>query len=99
MCIIQGFPSNDDDLSSDNVWDYKPWWCQPQTIILTGALAVLFTYSIFGVWLSGPVVAFVGLWWYTFLVEYPLQFKEYFEEMARKREGDLPSIDADIMRE
>ncbi len=41
-------------------WKYKPWWCQPWSIILTGVTLVT------GIWLIFKIV------WLTILVAIPL---------------------------
>ncbi len=54
------------------VWKYKPWWCQPWSIILTGLTIItgswlLFTNIIFTVILSVLIIT----WWIYFLIIYP----------------------------
>nr|WP_306465771.1 DUF6737 family protein [Spirulina major] len=29
-----------ENIKSMNFWDYKPWWCQPWSILLTGGVAI-----------------------------------------------------------
>lgn len=41
-------------------WKYKPWWCQPWSIVLTGVTLVT------GIWLIFKIV------WLTILVAIPL---------------------------
>lgn len=41
-------------------WQYKPWWCQPWSIVLTGVTLVT------GIWLIFKIV------WLTILVAIPL---------------------------
>jgi hypothetical protein len=48
-----------------NPWSYKPWWCQPWSILLTGAaliglLWVLTTNSWITVLLSMPIIIWMG---------------------------------------
>ncbi len=57
---------------SERIWDYKPWWCQPWSIVLTGVAIV--AASWFGLhrwWVSGLVALPVLVWWTIFLVLYP----------------------------
>ncbi|HEY9764104.1 MAG TPA: DUF6737 family protein [Trichocoleus sp.] len=41
-------------------WQYKPWWCQPWSIVLTGVCLIV------GSWLL------LGRWWVTLLVAVPV---------------------------
>jgi hypothetical protein len=37
----------------DSVWNHKPWWCQPWSIILTGISIISGSWLLFKiVWLS-----------------------------------------------
>lgn len=64
------------------MWDYKPWWCKPYTIIATGVFGVGFVYKVTSGSLifSGIVTVLVSLWWYIFLIIYPSQFELYLLE-------------------
>jgi hypothetical protein len=64
-----------------NVWAYKPIWCQPWTIVGTGAAFVAVVWAISGGsvgWTAASAVPVVA-WWYLFLGIYPAQFREYAE--------------------
>jgi hypothetical protein len=46
-------------------WNYKPWWCQPWSIILTGVTLISGSWLLFQIiWLtvlvSIPVVTWMG---------------------------------------
>ncbi|HEY9301804.1 MAG TPA: DUF6737 family protein [Phormidium sp.] len=48
-----------------NPWNYKPWWCQPWSILLTGTILISGSWLIWRtVWLtlviSLPVLAWMG---------------------------------------
>ena len=75
---------------SRSVWDYKPWWCQPYTILATGLVIVRLTYQVSnGSWLwTGGVACCVAWWWYTFLIVYPAEFEVYMNDADQR---DLPS--------
>lgn len=52
----------------------KPPWCQPWTIVSTGAGAVAASWQLFRGWTSVVAVGVtvgVFVWWYLFLVLYP----------------------------
>ncbi|MDX2096218.1 MAG: DUF6737 family protein [Leptolyngbyaceae cyanobacterium bins.59] len=46
-------------------WSYKPWWCQPWSIVLTGVSLIVGSWLLFKtLWLTGllslPVLAWMG---------------------------------------
>jgi hypothetical protein len=46
-----GLPMSDNTaqlliMNQPNLWQSKPWWCQPWTIILTGILYQFFKYQL-----------------------------------------------------
>lgn len=48
-----------------NPWNYKPWWCQPWSILLTGTILISGSWFIWRtVWLtlviSLPILAWMG---------------------------------------
>ena len=56
----------------DSIWSYKPWWCQPWSIVLTGLSIVCGSWLLLHRWwVSGLVAAPVAIWWLVFLVLYP----------------------------
>ncbi|MEA5511681.1 DUF6737 family protein [Crocosphaera sp. UHCC 0190] len=69
---------------STNIWDYKPWWCQPWSIILTGILLVsgLWLITKF-IWLTLGLALLIMIWWVYFLLIYPRMFKEYLEHQTQ----------------
>lgn len=59
-----------------NVWDIKPPWCQPWTIVSTG-FAIIGVASIpHWTWLTAIASLGVFTWWYLFLGVYASQYKE-----------------------
>jgi hypothetical protein len=63
---------------SINVWDYKPAWCQPWSIILTGIVIVAVSWSVLhNIWVSVAVSLPIIAWWVYFLLIYPKAFAEY----------------------
>ena len=58
--------------NSIDVWQDKPAWCQPWTIILTGITLISASWLLFHrLWLSLPIASLILLWWGYFLVLYP----------------------------
>ncbi|MEL7083976.1 MAG: DUF6737 family protein [Cyanobacteria bacterium J06597_1] len=57
---------------SDRIWDYKPWWCQPWSIVLTGVVVVAASWLVLHrLWVTGLVALPILVWWALFLVLYP----------------------------
>jgi hypothetical protein len=55
-----------------NVWDYKPWWCQPWSILLTGTTIIGASWIIFKIiWLTIIVAVPILTWMGFFLLVYP----------------------------
>lgn len=61
---------------SFNIWKYKPWWCQPWSILLTGILIIsgswLLTKTL---WITLVLSIPILLWWGYFLILYPQLIK------------------------
>jgi hypothetical protein len=63
---------------SINVWDYKPGWCQPWSIILAGITIVAASWLVLhSIWLTLVVSLAIIVWWVYFLLIYPKAFAEY----------------------
>jgi hypothetical protein len=59
-------------MSNTNLWEHKPWWCQPWTIILTGIIIVAGSWLVFQtIWLTVPIAILIVLWWTYFLIVVP----------------------------
>ncbi|PSF37713.1 hypothetical protein C7H19_09180 [Aphanothece hegewaldii CCALA 016] len=57
---------------SFNVWNYKPWWCQPWSILLTGITIIGGTWFLFHkIWLVLVISFPILVWWVYFLIIYP----------------------------
>lgn len=58
--------------SQPTVWEHKPWWCQPWSILLTGISIIVGSWLLFHrYWLTGLVALPILLWMGFFLVVYP----------------------------
>uniref|UniRef100_A0A0E0D521 DUF6737 domain-containing protein n=1 Tax=Oryza meridionalis TaxID=40149 RepID=A0A0E0D521_9ORYZ len=72
-------------LEYDSVWDTKPSWCQPWTILLSGAVAIAGSWlPIHSVVITGGVSFVICAWWYIFLYSYPKAYTEMIAERRRK---------------
>jgi hypothetical protein len=70
------------------VWSLKPFWCQPWSIIGTGATGVALAAELGGPFWGTGAATLVGAWWWAFLVSYPRQYAEYRDSVvARGGEG------------
>lgn len=55
-----------------NPWSYKPWWCQPWSIMLTGVFLIGGSWLIFKIiWLTILVAIPVLIWMGFFLLLWP----------------------------
>ncbi len=66
-----------------SVWNSKPWWCQPWSIILTGVCIIGGSWLLFQtVWISVGISIPIAAWWVYFLVLYPQMMKEYLTSQS-----------------
>ena len=64
-----------------SLWQSKPWWCQPWTILLTGLAAITASWLLLQRWwISAPVALAVLLWWWVFLVVVPRAYQAEMNE-------------------
>ena len=55
-----------------NPWDYKPWWCQPWSILLTGTILISGSWFIWQIiWLTLVISVPVLTWMGFFLLIWP----------------------------
>jgi hypothetical protein len=78
--------------NSIDVWQDKPAWCQPWTIILTGITLISASWLLFHrLWLSIPIASLILLRWGYFLVLYP----RLINQMANQTLVSPPKTDLD----
>lgn len=64
-----------------SIWNLKPWWCQPWSILLAGCTVALSSWLISARWwVTAPVVLGVLLWWWLFLVIVPMDYMQQQEK-------------------
>ncbi|AFY85822.1 MULTISPECIES: DUF6737 family protein [Chroococcidiopsis] len=51
-----------------SVWNYKPWWCQPWSIFLTGVTLISGSWLLVKTWWLTILVAIPVLTWMTFFL-------------------------------
>ncbi|MGB7439607.1 MAG: DUF6737 family protein [Coleofasciculaceae cyanobacterium] len=55
-----------------NPWSYKPWWCQPWSILLTGTMIIASSWVLAkAVWLTVIISCPILVWWTYFLWLWP----------------------------
>ncbi|WP_019508090.1 DUF6737 family protein [Pleurocapsa sp. PCC 7319] len=70
---------------STNIWDYKPWWCQPWSIVLAGTTIIASSWLILHiVWITLGISVLITVWWIYFLVIYPQLFAKYVASKPNK---------------
>jgi hypothetical protein len=68
-------------MSDSNLWEHKPWWCQPWTIILTGIIIIAGSWLLFKtIWLTAPIAILIMLWWAYFLIIIPRLLAQDLEQ-------------------
>ncbi|MEC4983129.1 MAG: DUF6737 family protein [Oscillatoria sp. PMC 1068.18] len=78
-----------------NPWNYKPWWCQPWSIILTGVLLISTSWFLTTTaWVTVLVSVPIFAWWTYFLFFWPklvksrlmLNYQQYSENNLTQKE-------------
>ena len=80
---------NDQKQQNDSVWQYKPWWCQPWSILLTGSSVMGGSWLLFHrYWLTGLVSLPMLAWMGFFILVFPKLAREsgMVEQMKREYE-------------
>ena len=70
-----------------DVWATKPAWCQPWSIVGTGAAIVGGVWAVSGHsagWTAAAAVP-IAAWWYLFLGLMPAGYREYAAEMNARQ--------------
>jgi hypothetical protein len=68
---------------SESLWNHKPWWCQPWSILLTGVVVVGGSWWLLRLWwISAPLALGVLVWWWLFLVAVPAAYRAEQESAA-----------------
>jgi hypothetical protein len=58
-----------------SMWQAKPWWCQPWSIVLTGIVIVVASWLLLHrLWITLPVASVILVWWFLFLKLVPDQY-------------------------
>ncbi|MEC4803507.1 MAG: DUF6737 family protein [Jaaginema sp. PMC 1079.18] len=74
-----------------NPWQYKPKWCQPWSILLTGAIAIFLpAWLTHSFWLTAGVALPVSLWWGYFLILWPRLLRQHYQAIAESTTPHTP---------
>jgi hypothetical protein len=66
-----------------NVWQYKPWWCQPWSIVLTGVAIIGGSWLLLHrVWVTALVTVPILTWMGYFLLAYPRLVNQMLTDAA-----------------
>ncbi|MEM9483371.1 MAG: DUF6737 family protein [Cyanobacteria bacterium P01_F01_bin.116] len=59
-----------------SLWQLKPWWCQPWSIVLTGLTVPAVSWVwLHRWWITTPVAMVILVWWYLFLYLVPKEYE------------------------
>jgi len=71
---------------TQSLWQTKPWWCQPWSILLTGLVLPITSWLLFHrVWITAAAAIVVLLWWWVFLVLAPASYQQAAEDPGGER--------------
>lgn len=69
---------------SFNLWNHKPWWCQPWSILLTGITIITSSWWLFtNLFLTLFVSTLILFWWVYFLILYPRLVAQIIESETK----------------
>lgn len=68
-----------------SIWQLKPWWCQPWSIVAVGVLVPAISWLLLHrLWLTVPIALAVSAWWLIFLVLVPKQYADAVRSAQRR---------------
>lgn len=71
---------------ASSVWHYKPWWCQPWSILLTGIIIIGGSWFLFrAIWISLAISIPTLIWMVFFLMVYPRLFAQAMSAEIQKQ--------------
>jgi hypothetical protein len=76
-------------------WNYKPWWCQPWSILLTGAVIITGSWVLLKtIWVTVLISMPILVWWAYFLLLWPelLRRSGILENYQQPTEDSIPSV-------
>jgi hypothetical protein len=89
-------PNPDLNPTTDQIWDYKPWWCQPWSILLTGNGLIVASWLLgHRYWLTGLVAVPLVAWMGFFILVFPQLARESGLLAEMKQQHMVPPADTD----
>ncbi|MEQ9548382.1 MAG: DUF6737 family protein [Coleofasciculus sp. G3-WIS-01] len=80
-----------------NPWNYKPWWCQPWSILLTGVVIITGSWVLAKtLWITVIVTTPILIWWFYFLWLWPRLLRLSSLELMN-RQPDQESESCDVL--
>ena len=74
-----------------SLWEQKPWWCQPWSILGTGICVVALSWlGLHLWWLTAASALAVAAWWWLFLVAVPAAYHQQHHAQAEVADADQP---------
>jgi hypothetical protein len=74
---MSSVPNPDLNPPTGRIWDYKPWWCQPWSILLTGNGLIAASWLLgHRYWLTGLVALPLVAWMGFFILVFPQLARE-----------------------
>ena len=65
-----------DSNSKKSLWDSKPYWCQPWSIISFGVLVLIISWNLFeNATVTSVLLFLVFVWWILFLIIAPYLYQ------------------------
>jgi hypothetical protein len=69
-----------------SIWQQKPWWCQPWSILITGGAIIWISWlGLHRLWITAPLSGAVLLWWWLFLWLVPTSYRLQMESERPSR--------------
>tara|TARA_B100000965_G_C19450090_1_gene694841 strand:- start:60 stop:278 length:219 start_codon:yes stop_codon:yes gene_type:complete len=66
-----------DSSSKNKFWDFKPYWCQPWSIISFGILVLIFSWIFLNNIIITSILGFlISIWWIVFLILVPNSYAD-----------------------
>ncbi|NJR40418.1 MAG: hypothetical protein HC781_18300 [Leptolyngbyaceae cyanobacterium CSU_1_4] len=79
-------------LPAQSVWHYKPWWCQPWSILLTGTTLISGSWVLLHtLWITLLVAVPILTWMIFFVGVYPRLFLQMQENSGNSENEINPS--------
>lgn len=77
-----------------NIWHYKPWWCQPWSIILTGVVLIGGSWVLLHrIWVTALIAIPILIWMGFFILLYPRAIAAYLKQEAASQNWSLGTDD------